>query len=165
MEIKLIRETFTNQSTIGRLLIDGCFYGWTLEDVDRHLEEGGKKIYGQTAIPLGRYRVIINKSARFKKDLPLLLNVPQFEGIRIQTEAHLKVVAGLLNVPQFEGIRIHSGNTPADTEGCILPGLTKGVDCVNHSRAAFNDIFERIQSALKKGDDVFITIKRSGDND
>lgn len=142
MEMKLIRETFTDQSTIGRLLIDGCFYGWTLEDVDRKLEDGGQKIYGKTAIPLGRYRVIINHSARFKRDLPLLLNVPQ-----------------------FEGIRIHSGNTPKDTEGCILPGLTKGVNHVNHSRAAFNDVFNAIKSARDRGDDVWITIKRSGNDD
>lgn len=140
MEIKLIRETFTENSTIGRLLIDGRFYGWTLEDVDRHLEEGGKKIYGQTAIPLGRYRIIINKSARFKKDLPLLLNVPQ-----------------------FEGIRIHSGNYAEDTEGCILTGLTKGIDYVGQSRAAFNDIFNAIKAATDKKEAVFITITRIGE--
>lgn len=138
MEIKLIRETFTDKSTIGRLLIDGLFYGWTLEDKDRYLEENpSRKVKGETAIPAGRYQVIINWSPRFKRELPLLLNVPG-----------------------FEGIRIHSGNKPEDTEGCILPGKTKGQDFVGRSREAFNEIFEAIQSALNKNEPVFIVIER-----
>ena len=138
MEIKLIRETFTDKSTIGRLLIDGLFYGWTLEDKDRYLEEDPRrKVKGETAIPVGRYQVIINWSPRFKRELPLLLNVPG-----------------------FEGIRIHSGNKPEDTEGCILPGKTKGQDFVGRSREAFNEIFEAIQSALNKNEAVFIVIER-----
>lgn len=138
MEIKLIRETFTDKSTIGRLLIDGLFYGWTLEDKDRYLEENPRrKVKGETAIPAGRYQVIINWSPRFKRELPLLLNVPG-----------------------FEGIRIHSGNKPEDTEGCILPGKTKGKDFIGRSREAFNEIFEAIQSALNKNEPVFIVIER-----
>ena len=138
MEIKLIRETFTDKSAIGRLLIDGLFYGWTLEDKDRYLEaDPSRKVKGETAIPAGRYQVIINWSPRFKRELPLLLNVPG-----------------------FEGIRIHSGNKPEDTEGCILPGKTKGQDFVGRSREAFNEIFEAIQSALNKNEPVFIVIER-----
>lgn len=141
MEIKLIREVFTDKGTIGRLLIDGLFYGWTLEDTDRQLEEDiSRKIKGKTAIPTGRYRVIITWSPRFKRDLPLLLNVPG-----------------------FEGIRIHSGNTPEDTEGCILVGKTKGEDFVGQSRAAFNEVFDAIQSALNNNEEVFITIVRQGE--
>lgn len=142
MEIKVIRETFSEFSTIGRMLIDGRFYGWTLEDVDRRLEEGNEKIYGKTAIPIGRYKVIVNKSNRFGKYLPLLLDVPQ-----------------------FSGIRIHSGNCCEDTEGCILVGLTKGTDYVGKSRLAFDDVFEKIQEAISKNEDVFIEIVRlSGEN-
>lgn len=141
MEIKLIREVFTDKSTIGRLLIDGLFYGWTLEDTDRQLEEDiNRKIRGKTAIPTGRYRVIITWSPRFKRDLPLLLNVPG-----------------------FEGIRIHSGNTPEDTEGCILVGKTRDEDFVGQSRVAFNEVFDAIQSALNNNEEVFITIVRQGE--
>ena len=138
MEIKLIREVFTDKSTIGRLLIDGLFYGWTLEDTDRQLEEDkSRKIKGKTAIPTGRYRVIITWSPRFKRDLQLLLNVPG-----------------------FEGIRIHSGNTPEDTEGCILVGKTRDEDFVGQSRVAFNEVFAAIKFALDQNEDVFITIER-----
>lgn len=141
MDIKLIRETFTDKSTIGRLLIDGLFYGWTLEDTDRRLEEDvNRKIKGKTAIPTGRYRVIITWSPRFKRDLPLLVDVPG-----------------------FDGIRIHSGNTPNDTEGCILVGKTKGNDFVGQSRVAFNEVFSAIQSALDQNEDVFITIERQNE--
>lgn len=137
MMIELVREIFTDHSTIGRLNVDGGFCCWTLEDTDRHLEDGGKKIYGKTAIPTGVYQILITYSPKFKRDLPLLLNVPG-----------------------FSGIRIHAGNKPEDTEGCILTGLTHGIDCVNHSRAAFMPLFDLIQSSISDGKSVFIDIKR-----
>jgi hypothetical protein len=68
-----------------------------LEDTVRE-----KKIAGKTAIPEGTYQVIVNRSPKFKRDLPLLLDVPN-----------------------FEGIRIHRGNTVKDTSGCILVGENK----------------------------------------
>ena len=79
MELRLVRETFTAVSTIGRLMVDGLFDSYTLEDVVRD----GPKIPGRTAIPYGRYQVIIDYSNRFKRPMPLLLNVPGFTGIRI----------------------------------------------------------------------------------
>jgi hypothetical protein len=98
MQITIKRLHKTDTSTIGELLIDGIFECYTLEDVERDV-----KIKGETAIPKGAYKVIINESTRFKRLLPLLLNVPN-----------------------FEGVRIHSGNTNHDTEGCILVGQTRG---------------------------------------
>ena len=100
MEITLKRVTFSPKFTIGRLEI-GTTTIWTLEDPVRK----GPKVYGQTAIPAGRYDVIWNVSNRFKRVMPLLLNVPG-----------------------FEGIRIHTGNTVDHTEGCILLG--QGADRV-----------------------------------
>ena len=94
MEITLKRVTFSPKFTIGRLEI-GTTTIWTLEDPVRK----GPKVYGQTAIPAGRYDVIWNVSNRFRKLMPILLNVPG-----------------------FEGIRIHTGNTVDHTEGCILLG-------------------------------------------
>jgi len=84
------------------------------------------KVYANTAIPTGIYGVIITMSARFKKLLPLLLNV---DG--------------------FSGIRIHAGNTSADTEGCILVGTgwDGESDFITNSRVALNMLMERINNA------------------
>jgi hypothetical protein len=138
MKLKLQRRDFTDNSTIGAIYVDNIFQCYTLEDTDRHLEDGNAKIYGQTAIPRGRYQVIITYSNRFKKELPLLQNVPG-----------------------FTGVRIHSGNGPDDTEGCILVGTgisSNKADWLLNSRAAFSVLFDRIDSALLRGEEVTLEI-------
>ena len=127
MEIKVIRKVFTEISTIGELYINGKFECFTLEDKDRKLESGGQKVYSKTAIPRGEYNLVMSFSNRFQKYLP-----------EIQ------------NVPQFAGIRIHSGNTSADSEGCILLGTTKSVDFVGNSKVAVAAFIKQIQSVEKK---------------
>jgi hypothetical protein len=131
MKLDLIRKEFTVISTIGDLLIDGKFYCYTLEDMYRE-----KKIKGVTAIPYGRYEVIINFSNRFKKPMPLLLNVKG-----------------------FDGIRIHSLNTSDQTEGCIGVGFTKSKDFIGNSKSAFNQFMPKLRTGLKQGK-VFIEISR-----
>lgn len=130
MNLNLKRIEFTDDSTIGELSIDGTFECYTLEDKVRPV-----KVKGLTAIPAGDYEVIINYSARFKRQLPLLLNVPG-----------------------FDGIRIHTGNTSKDTEGCILVGKTKGKDFIGLSKAAFNALFEKMKKASERGK-IFIHIE------
>jgi hypothetical protein len=129
MNLKLVRKTFTEQSTMGELSVNGKFECFTLEDKVRAV-----KIHGETAIPEGIYEVVISFSDKFKKQLPLLLNVPN-----------------------FAGIRIHSGNTRADTEGCILVGQSRAKDFVGGSRAAFAALFPKLVAALKK-EKIFIEI-------
>lgn len=98
---------------MGVLFVDGRFFAWSLEDVVR--ERPGQpvqdwKIPARTAIPVGTYGLEVTMSNRFKRPLPLLLNVPG-----------------------FEGVRIHRGNTAEDTEGCIIVGQTRGSDFVGGS--------------------------------
>jgi hypothetical protein len=119
MKLLLKRITKTNNSTIGELYINGVFQCYTLEDKEREV-----KIKNETAIPKGTYKVIINRSNRFKIDLPLLLNVPN-----------------------FEGVRIHSGNSNHDTEGCILVGTSRLTDYLANSRKAFKNLFEKLKLA------------------
>ena len=126
MEIKIKRLHRTENSTIGELSIDGVFECFTLEDKEREV-----KIKSETAIAKGTYKVIINQSNRFKRLLPLLLNVPN-----------------------FEGVRIHSGNSNHDTEGCILVGLTRSQDFIGQSRKAFDKLFKKMQ----KAENITITI-------
>ena len=135
MQLMLLRRWFYDDYTIGELMnADGpesprlCY---TLEDQVR----SGPKINGQTAIPAGRYKIQITESVRFKRRLPLLLDVPG-----------------------FSGIRIHCGNTAEDTEGCLLVGLAKEGRSVRQSRLAFNRLFQMIDQAITAGDSVSITI-------
>lgn len=133
MEISLVRRKFTEQSTIGDLFLDGERECLTLEDRAHE----GPKIPGQTAIPEGRYEITINWSSRFHRPLPLLLDVPD-----------------------FSGIRIHPGNGPKDTQGCILVGRIEGEDWIGESRIAFEALFIKLQAAILK-EKIHILISRS----
>lgn len=108
MIVKVIRTFKGTEYTIGKLYIDNQYFCDTLEDVVR---KNGEKVYGKTAIPSGMYRVKKTFSPRFKKVLP-----------------------EILEVPGFSGVRIHSGNTAADTEGCLLLGLNKEKGKVLYSK-------------------------------
>jgi hypothetical protein len=129
MELQVKRTDFFENSTIGELSVDGQLECYTLEDKVRPV-----KIKGKTAIPAGRYEVIINYSQRFNCLLPLFLNVPN-----------------------FEGVRIHPGNTAADTEGCILVGMTKEKEFIGQSKVAFERLFAKLKAASET-EKIFIDI-------
>lgn len=134
MILNLVRDTFTNKTTIGQLYIDGKYQCETLEDVKR---AEGIKIYGETAIPKGEYEIVINFSTKYQRPM-------------IQ----------IMSVPMFEGIRIHSGNKAEDTEGCILVGTArgKGGDWISGSVKAYKPLFEKIDKAFEAGDHITIKI-------
>lgn len=143
MEIVLNRIAKKDSYTIGKLYIDGKYVCDTCEDKDRGLTDSmtvegikSKKIYGQTAIPTGTYTVSYTMSNRFKKMMPLINNVKG-----------------------FEGIRIHSGNTAADSLGCIILGENKAVGKVLNSRTTCAKVYPMIEAAFKKGENITITIK------
>lgn len=134
MELLAKRTDFTAKSTISDFFIDDVRQGFILEDTVRK----GPKVHGKTAIPVGRYAVIVNMSNRFKVMMPLLVDVPG-----------------------FEGIRIHPGNVAENTEGCLLVGLLKGPqpDFIGRSRDCYNHVFEQIKTAFDAGERVWITIE------
>lgn len=132
MELHLVRSDVTPTLTIGRLAIDGVWECWTLEDPIRE----GPKIPGESAIPAGRYEVVITRSLRFQRMLPLLLKVPH-----------------------FEGVRIHAGNTAADTEGCILVGQSRAMNSIVQSALALGELQRKIAGAQARGDRVWIAIE------
>ena len=133
MKLELRRIELGKVCTIGELLIEGNHECWTLEDVVR---PDGVKVFGETAIPAGQYTIDITPSPRFKRDLPLLIGV---QG--------------------FVGIRIHPGNTASDTEGCILVGQGRGQNCILSSRAAFDALFPKLQAAKQRREQITITVK------
>ncbi len=132
MILTVSRSIQTPAFTLGEFLIDGKLHYFTVEDAVRK-----EKIKGKTAIPAGKYQVIVNHSIRFDRRLPLLLDVPN-----------------------FEGVRIHAGNTSEDTEGCILIGLTRAKNGVGASRVAMNDFMPRLEGALLDGP-VWIEVRNA----
>jgi len=130
MRILLKRLHKTSNSTIGELSIDGKFECYTLEDIERD-----SKIYGKTAIPKGTYEIVMTMSNRFKVVLPLLLNVKN-----------------------FEGVRIHTGNSAKDTEGCILLGQTRSIDFIGNSKMALVKFVQKLKVGLNNGK-VYLTIE------
>lgn len=151
MELILQRRPSENGATIGDLYVlkgavqlHECY---TLEDVIREVpgEPVEKwKIPGVTAIPSGRYRVILSQSPRFTA-----------------MEGHPVWTPELLNVPGYVGIRIHPGNYPKDTEGCILTGTAPDPHggAVWASRAAFDKLYLMLSQTINLGSEVWITVK------
>ena len=95
-----------------------------------------QKVAGQTAIPEGTYEICLEVSARFKRLMPYLMNVPG-----------------------FTGILIHCGNTVADTEGCILVGKRSVNDRLSMSRSAFNRLFARLKEAWDRGEPIILKVE------
>ena len=153
MELELRRIARRDTYTIGRLSIDGKYFCDTCEDKDRGLRQDlpvsvnqARKVRGQTAIPTGRYRVTLGvKSPKYSK--------------KKQYAACNGFVPRLINVPAFDGILIHIGNTAADSEGCILVGRNKKVGMVLESTNTFWQLYDRLQQADGRGEQIYITVK------
>lgn len=131
MKLTLRRIAFRDTYTIGKLYIDGVYFSDTVEDKDRGLDDSmtveeilKRKVYGETAIPYGTYEVQITYSPKYKKMMPLLLNVKG-----------------------YSGIRIHSGNTAKDSLGCLIVGRNTKVGMVTESRVTYNKLFAIIKEA------------------
>ena len=135
MNLTLTRIAKKKTYTIGRLAIDGEYFCDTLEPTWRDYAHGGRKIAGRSAIPEGRYAVVISWSPKFRKWLPILLGVPN-----------------------FSGIRIHAGNTADDTEGCILVGKNRIVGNVLDSALWLYRLKQRITEAKDRDEAVWITV-------
>ena len=136
MNLTLKRFEHGPNYTIGRLYNDDTYLCYVLEDKVREKDDQPVtlwKVRGETAIPRGTYKVIVDYSNHFQKDLP-----------------------HILDVPGFDGVRIHTGNSDKDTEGCLLVGTAwSGTDWVSGSKDAFDKVFPLIKEATE----VTITIE------
>ena len=138
MRLILTRHARRADYTIGRLEDEnGMKVCDTLEPTWRDYKGGEMKIPKKSAIPEGSYRVVVTKSRRFQKYLPLLVGVPG-----------------------FEGVRIHAGNTSRDTEGCILVGQNLQVGKVLWSRITL----EKLMKLIENEKEIYLTINNTWNN-
>jgi hypothetical protein len=131
MKLELRRVALRDTYTIGKLYIDGVYFCDTLEDHVRDINKDGDlndkgegKVFGETAIPYGTYKVIMNMSNRFKRVMPLILDVPH-----------------------FKGIRIHAGNSAKDTLGCPLVGINSVKGRLTQSKKYETELYIKLSSA------------------
>jgi len=132
MELKLKRTEYEKTYTAGELRVNGVYFCDTLED---QVRPHGEKVYGETAIPAGKYKIIINKSPKYGREMPLLCDVPG-----------------------FTGIRIHSGNTADDSHGCVLVGIKTTAGRIGQSRDTYAKLFEVMQKAVENKEEIWIEI-------
>lgn len=141
MKLELKRIALKPNYTIGKLFINGTYYCDTIEDKVIDLNKNGKfddgltKVMHQTAIPYGTFKVVVNHSPKFKRELPRLLDVPY-----------------------FEGVLIHNGSDQNSSSGCIIVGENKSVGKVTNSTFYMNNLTARIKDAQNKGETTTITI-------
>lgn len=138
--------------TIGQWKVDGGFLCYVIEDVvrDRDADADGDvdkndvaafKVYGQTAIPAGRYRITLEHSPKYGPDT-LTIN----------------------GVPGFDGIRIHSGNDESHTEGCPILGYQLSQDATirfGTTKPAVEDFRAMVRAAIARGEEVWLDVRNS----
>ncbi|MEA5402611.1 DUF5675 family protein [Arcicella sp. DC2W] len=146
MDLVVKRFLKTSKSTIGKLYVDGTFTCYTLEDIDRNLSSlmtleqiKELKIYGNTAIPRGKYALAVQ-----------------------QSPSNGKRYFYLQNVKGYTGVRIEWGNTQMDTLGCILVGTTYTTDKVNNSVVAYNALVKKMNAT--KGHTITIIDEKNVSN-
>lgn len=138
MILTVVRRWLTEDAVLGELHVNGRFRCFTLEDLPP--EPGLVKVPGKTAIPRGIYPLAFDYSPRFKMVLPRVLNVPN-----------------------FEGVRIHAGNFAEDTEGCILVGLDRFRNHVERSRLALHQLLSYFDDALAAKEPMMLTVLQVND--
>jgi hypothetical protein len=154
MRLTVDRKWPKGTYTIGKLYVDGVLFCNTLEDRDRGLRQGDtiasikvRKVYGETAIPKGTYRVAMNTVS------------PKYAAVDWYKNLCGGKMPRIVNVPGFDGILIHPGNTALDTYGCILVGKNTKVGQLTESKATFQKLYKRMKAAFDRGETITIEIR------
>ena len=143
MLLELIRKKNNSDATLGELSIDGKFECYTLEDEPREV-----KVYAETRIPAGEYKIKFQTSGEMTKKY--FVKFPDIH----------KGMLWLQDVPNFTGVYIHIGNTDDDSKGCILVGklFNETKFSLVHSTIAYVSLYIKVANALTNNEDVTIKI-------
>jgi len=136
LELLLKRDNDGALHNWGQFFVNGSKLAETLEDKDRYLETGEQeKVYGETAIPRGRYKVVNALSPHFGRVLP-----------------------HVLGVPGFDGILLHGGNKELDTLGCPLLGRIRTPLGIADCKTVVEMLIEFIDDAASRGEEAWLTV-------
>lgn len=124
MKLTLQRYLFTEDYTMGLLFIDGVYFCDTIEDKYRGQDLKKTKVMHETCIPYGVYDVKITYSPKYKKNMPQILDVPY-----------------------FTGVRIYAGNKATDISGCVCVGVKSDNGEVAQSRKTYNALLKRLETS------------------
>lgn len=147
MELRLLRYSSGQESTLGLLFIDGVWQCYTLED-----EYRAEKVSGETRIPAGRYRITLRTEGGLHSKYQ-----SKFPDVR-------QGMLWIRDVPGFQHVLIHIGNRDDNTDGCVLVGdgtNNNQVDdgFVASSTSAYLRTYPKVAEALVAGEDVWITVE------
>jgi len=129
VNLLIVRDTFTDNSTIGKLFLNGKEFCHTLELGDK---DNQRRV---SCIPTGIYKVLIRPGTESAK----------------YTYDHLHVQ----DVPDRDYILFHVANYPKDILGCIGVGSTRAVDFVGNSTKTF----DKLMTEVKKYNDINLEIR------
>lgn len=149
MKLTIERKWKKEAYTIGRLYVNGEYFCNTLEDTDRGLKQSDpleyikkKKVYGETAIPEGVYKIAMN------------IVSPKYKSVKWYYDFNGGKMPRIIDVPGYEGVLIHPGNTALDALGCILVGKNTTVGRLTQSRVTFTQLYTILQKAHETGEEI-----------
>lgn len=156
MNLTLIRIHTNSQYTIGHLYIDGAYICDTIEDTDRGLDDSmsvdeikKRKVYCETAIPYGTYKIMLNVKSPKYSNFSKYPWAKKYEGY----------LPRLKDVKGFDGILIHVGNYATQSCGCILVGYNTQKGMVTSSVYAFNKLMDDyLIPATERNEEIYIKI-------
>jgi hypothetical protein len=140
LKLTLNRHVPGMTCTIGDLLVDGEHFSHTLEDLPRPV-----KVEGETRIPAGLYAVLLTVS-------------PAVAAGKLWSPLPTTELPLIINVPGFDGIRIHAGNTDKNTRGCVLVGDWHGGEFIKNSRARLEQLCDLMSAAKMMRQSVVIEV-------
>lgn len=156
MNIKIIRDEFTDNSTIGQLSIDGAWQCWTLELPTPKTWPGTK---GNCCVPLGKYQLTLSsyKGEVYEWMVKLIPDIEKYgvpwisniEGVTYPNWTTCKDGIPTEGIHADRHVYIHIGNTKSDTQGCLLVGLNKTKNRINQSTDAFKKIYSQIVKVIQ----------------
>lgn len=156
MEVRLkrLRMRYDKEYSIGHIYVDGKYVCDSIEDKDRGLSDQMteseirlRKIKTLTAIPTGRYQILLNVQS------------PKFAKKAYYKQYCNGFLPRLWKVKGYDGILIHGGRTEKDSAGCIVVGYNTIVGQVTDWKKAFEKLYTMFSDAQKRGEKIYITIE------
>lgn len=138
MSLRIVRVAEGKNSTLSHLYLGNRFLCYLLEDRVREV-----KIAGQTAIPVGSYKLVLNTTGKMNTRYS-----------RAFPKMH-KGMVEIVGLPNFDFVYIHIGNYHTETAGCPLVGTfwqrTEEDYVVKRSRECYLWLYPKLVALIESG--------------